>query len=294
MKISQGYFKIGLAALIIVLAAIAFSGRTLWRLMNPPAASPIIYQAEETIKIVEGWTNQDIADYFVEQGKWTSADFLEQSGQGLLGDRQYPSQPPVRDWSGQFSFLSDKPAEASLEGYLFPDTYRIYASTTIEAVISRMLENFDAKLTPTMRADIKKQGRTIYEIITLASIVEKEAPIHNAKGDNYDARVIAGIFWDRLEIGQALQSDATLSYVLRDNQPSHSGRELEIDSLYNTYKYRDLPPGPICNPGLLAISAAIYPIYTDYNYFLTPTNSREVIYARTYAEHLANKNKYLK
>jgi UPF0755 protein len=290
---SKRHLNISLIILIIILVALAFFSRSLWRLVRRPTPSPVIYQAEETIKILEGWTNQDIADYFAARGKWTSAEFLEQSGQGRLSDRSYPSQAPGLDFSAEFSFLEDKPAAASLEGYLFPDTYRIYASTTIDAVLRRMLENFETKLTPALRAEIKKQDRTIYEVLILASIVEKEAPIHNAQSDNYDARVVAGIFLDRLKIGQALQSDATLSYIFRDDNPQHSGADLVIDSPYNTYKYRGLPPGPICNPGQLAINAAIYPLYTEYNYFLTPTDTREVIYARTYAEHLANKKKYL-
>jgi UPF0755 protein len=145
-----------------------------------------------------------------------------------------------------------------------------------------------------MRSDIKAQGKTIYEIITMASIIEKEAPIDYSRGENKDARIISGIFWKRLKIGQGLQSDATLSYVLNDNKTQHSGKELEINSLYNTYKYRGLPPGPICNPGLLAIEAAIYPLASDYYFFLTPKGKDTVIYARNFEEHKINVNKYLR
>jgi len=145
-----------------------------------------------------------------------------------------------------------------------------------------------------MRADIKAQKKTIYDIVTMASIIEKEAPIDYQKDDNHDARIISGIFWGRLKIGQALQSDATLSYILNDNEPSHSGADLKVDSPYNTYKYRGLPPGPICNPGILAIEAAIYPLATDYNYFLTPKGKGTVIYAKDYEEHLKNKYQYLR
>jgi UPF0755 protein len=164
----------------------------------------------------------------------------------------------------------------------------------VTEVIDKMLSNFDNKLTPKMRTDIAAQGKSIYEVITLASIVEKEAPIDYQTSDDHDARIIAGIFLNRLHSGQALQSDATISYIYGDNQPAHSGAELNVDSPYNTYKYKGLPPGPICNPGILAIEAAIYPITTDYYYFLTPKGKSEVVYAKTYAEHLQNKNKYLK
>jgi len=305
MKISRRRFIGSLFILIIVLIIAASlnsffnnilgrAGQKFLRMIKKPAPIPIVYQPEETIKILEGWTSQDIVEYLVERGQGTNEEFFLQIGKGLIVDKINSKQLPAVDWATKFSFLADKPKEASLEGYLFPDTYRIFASTTPAAIIQKILENFESKLSEELRAEINRQGKTIYEIITLASIVEKEAPIYNDASDNYDARVIAGIFWDRLKIGQALQSDATLSYLLRDNNPRHSGADLEIDSPYNTYKYRGLPPGPICNPGLAAIQAAIYPLYTEYNYFLTPTDTRTVIYARTYTEHLINKNKYLK
>ena len=92
----------------------------------------------------------------------------------------------------------------------------------------------------------------------------------------------------------ALQSDATLSYIFEDKKAAHAGPELEVDSLYNSYKYTGLPPGPICNPGMVAIEAAIYPAKTDYYYFLTPLKGGAVYYGKTYPEHLLNKNRYLK
>jgi UPF0755 protein len=256
-----------------------------------PAVAPV---AEETIQILEGWTSRDIGQYFERKGKWQSEEFLEVAGFPQVDYRNNKEMPALKDRSKEFTFLADKPKYYGLEGYLFPDTYRIYASSTVEEVIEKMLDNFDAKLTDKMRAEIKKQGKSVYDIITMASIIEKEAPLNYQKEDNREARIISGIFWNRLEIGQGLQSDATLSYIFGDNNPTHSGKDLDIDSPYNTYKYRGLPPGPICNPGILAIEAAIYPIQTDYYYFLTPLGKDEVIYARTYEEHLKNKYQYLR
>jgi len=254
----------------------------------------IVLKPEETIQIIEGWNNYDIAEYLEEEGLYQSEEFLKVAGLPRIDYRKNNQASALNDFSKEFSFLDDKPKYYGLEGYLFPDTYRIYASSTVTEVIEKMLANFDKKLTPQMRADIKSQGKTIYEIITLASIVEKEAPINYQTSSDRDARIIAGIFLNRLKIGQGLQSDATLSYIYGDNKPAHSGAELDNSSPYNTYKYRGLPPGPICNPGILAIKAAIYPIVTDYNYFLTPKGKENVIYARTYEEHLQNKYKYLK
>jgi len=238
------------------------SERLLDRLFGrEPKPDPIIPAAEITVRIPEGWTNDDIATYLAQTGPWLAADVLE--------------------------------ADKGKEGYLFPDTYRVYASSTAASVVDKMLKNFDAKLTDELRADITKQGKTVEDIIIMASLIEKEAPINYNKEENEDARIIGGIFWNRLKIGQGLQSDATLSYILKDKEDQHSGADLQIDSLYNTYKYRGLPPGPIANPGLLAIRAAIYPATTKYYYFLT-TPDRQVIYAKTYEEHLQNKYKYLK
>lgn len=279
----------GFLAIIIVLALLLAAGlyyRDQLRYARQHAYK-FVPKAEKTIKITEGWTDQEIADYLATIGPWTSADFIKAAGitpTAATGTSAIASN---------YDFLSDKPARASLQGYLFPDTYRVYASSTVTDIITKMLDNFGQKLTPQRRADIEAQGKTIYEILTMASIVEKEAPINYQTNDDKDARIISGIFWHRLKIGQPLQSDATLSYALGDNKTQHNTVDLAVDSPYNTYKYAGLPPGPIGNPGLLAIEAAIYPIATDYNYFLTPPGSKTVIYARTYAEHLRNKAKYL-
>lgn len=248
---------------------------------------------EYSIRIPEGRTIRDISQYLEGEGRFQSEEILEVAGFPQVDYRQEKDLPLPYDFSSEYSFLKDKPEYYGLEGYLFPDTYRLYASSTATDVLRRLLDNFDRKLTPELRAAIISQKRNIHEVVTLASIIEKEAPINYAVGDNQDARIIAGIFLNRLEIGQALQADATLSYIFSDNKPAHSGAELEVDSPYNTYKYRGLPPGPICNPGILAIEAAIYPLTTDYYYFLTTEDGR-VVYARTYEEHLRNKNRYLR
>lgn len=254
-------------------------------------ANKIMPIPEESAVIIEGWTNGDIDSYFKSSGKWKGDEFLAASGYKNIYGRS-DKQVLSHDFVSDFSFLESKPDYLSLEGYLFPDTYRIFSSSSPEEIITKMLGNLDKKLTPKMRQDIEKQGKTIHEIMTMASIIEKEAPIY-AQSNGEAAEIIAGIFWNRINIGMGLQSDATLSYIFDDNNPVHSGSELEVDSSYNTYKYRGLPPGPICNPGLIAIKAAIYPANTSYYYFLTTPDSK-VYYAKNYDEHLKNKYKYLK
>jgi UPF0755 protein len=246
---------------------------------NKKESVVIVPKEEKTIRVIEGWRNADIAKELVAQGLTSNEDFTKATWY---------------DYSGQFDFLKDKPKGIDLEGYLYPDTYRVYASSTADDIIVKMLTNFDNKLTAQMRSDIKAQGKTINEIVTMASIIEKEAPISYQTGKLDDAKIVSGIFWNRIRSGQALQSCATLAYVLGVNKPQYSEADTRIDSPYNTYQNPGLPPGPIANPGILAITAAIYPIKTNYNYFLTPSGSKELIFARTYDEHLKNKNKYLK
>ncbi len=257
---------------------------------KPEPVTEIIPREEINVTILEGWRNSDIVNYFSD--KWDEEDILDYIGERNIDNSKNEQELSI-NWEEDYNFLKDKPDNMSLEGYLFPDTYRIYASSSPAELVSRMLTNFDNKLTSEMRADIKKQGKTIHEIITMASIIEKEAPIF-AQKDLKDAKIVSGIFWNRLEIGMALQSDATLSYILNDNKPAHSGSELSIDSPYNTYKYPGLIPGPICNPGIAAIEAAIYPSDTNYLYFLTTLDGKEIYYARTHDEHVRNKYLYLK
>lgn len=249
------------------------------RVLNrKPAPSPIIYKEEKKLRIIEGWRNGDISNLLVKNNLGTNDDFVN-------AQKDYDIS--------QFSFLKDKPKNTDLEGYLYPDTYRVYASSTVSEIITKMLNNFDQKLTVKMRADIAAQGKTISEILTMASIIEKEAPISYIKSDNRDAKIISGIFWRRIKAGQALQSCATLAYILGVDKAQYSEADTKINSPYNTYKNPGLPPGPISNPGILAIEAAIYPTISNYNYFLTPTGSKEIVYSATYDEHLRNKSKYL-
>jgi len=282
--------------IIIAISALVFSFLSIFILsayraskIEPVKIAPPL---EETAILLEGWTIENIDQYFKERAKWQGDEFFLAAGYKNVYNKAN-KQEFARDFSKEFSFLIDKPENLSLEGYLFPDTYRLFASSTPEEIIIKMLSNFDKKLTPEMRADIKASGKTIHEIITMASIIEKEAPIY-AQTDSEAAKIISGIFWNRIKIGMGLQSDASLSYIYNDNKPIHSGEELEVDSLYNTYKYRGLPPGPIANPGLIAIKAAIYPSETNYYYFLTTLDGSAIYYAKTYEEHLRNKYKYLK
>jgi len=190
--------------------------------------------------------------------------------------------------------LSGKPKFTSLEGYLFPDTYRFFSAQggsasggkdSLSDIVSKMIANLDAKLTPDLKTAIKNSSRGVYEILTMASLIEKEV-----KSDT-DREIVSGILWKRLKAGVPLQIDATLVYI--------TGRQIiyeadkKINSPYNTYFYRGLPKGPIANPGLSAIRAAIYPKNSVYWYYLSAKDGK-TIFSRTLEEHNYNKAKYLK
>lgn len=305
-RLARYLFIAALSVLAVMIVITLFFSASIWRsffgndnflsglFSNKTNQTELVLRPEKSVRLLEGWTNRDMGQYFEREGIWQSEEFLESAGFPRVDYSQEKDLPMPLDFSEEFSFLEDKPKNRGLEGYLYPDTYRIFAdgAKPVE-LIEKMLQNFDKQLTPKMREDIAKQKKTIYEIVTMASLLEKEAPINYRTGDNYDAKIIAGIFWDRIKNGQALQSCASLAYVLGINKPQYSSEDTEIESPYNTYKYRNLPPGPVSNPGILAIEAAIYPIYTNYNYFLTPANSKDIIYSVTYEEHVNKKNKYL-
>lgn len=287
--------------LLFFLSLIVFRGsysnnfaRLIKKIKNEKPEPVIIYKEEVSVKFVEGWTNSNLDNYLRSNFflNWQEDDFLNAVGKRSVYNLKDKQSFSI-NWENEFDFLSSKPDNLSLEGYLFPDTYRFFASSTPEEVVRRMLVNFERKISKEMLEEIERQGKTLHEIITMASIIEKEAPIFN-QTKREDARLISGIFWERLRIGMLLQSDATLSYIFENKKPAHSGDELRVESPYNTYLYKGLPPGPICNPGLIAIEAAIYPKKSNYLFFLTPLDGSRVHYSQTYQGHLNNKYKYLK
>lgn len=236
---------------------------------------------EVAVTVLEGWTIRDIARHLEAEGIASAKEFYNEVGQSA----EFAGGLP--DWEASYPILSDKPQRNSLEGYLFPDTYRIFPSAGAKGLVRRMLDNFDAKLTPELRQDIAASGHSVFDIITMASVIEREV------FGEADRAVVSGIFWNRVNAGMGLQADSTVNYITGGKKPAVSFAETKIDSPWNTYKYRGLPVGPIGNPGLSAIKAAIYPAETSYFYFLTDA-AGNVHYGRTLDEHNANKAKYLR
>jgi len=233
-----------------------------------------IKSAEIKITIPEGFLNKEIDERLAGNDLIERGEFIEFDKSNNLDLSKY-------------KFLQDKSENVGLQGYYFPDTYIYYKDSTIENIAKKMLDNFDKKLSQDLREEIKKQNKSIFEIIILASIIEKEA------GFAEDMGKVASVFQNRLDIGKALESDATINYITGSGRAQSTYDDLKIDSPYNTYKYPGLPPAPISNPGINAIKAAIYPEETDYFYFLTAKNG-ESFFSVSYDEHLKNKSKYLK
>ncbi|MBD3282537.1 MAG: endolytic transglycosylase MltG [Candidatus Portnoybacteria bacterium] len=175
-----------------------------------------------------------------------------------------------------------------LQGFLFPDTYYFYKNSTIDQTITKMTDNFDTKITKDLIREIEEQNKTLYDILIMASIIEKEVRTFE------DMQIVSGIFWKRINNNYPLQSCATIAYILKEDKPRYSYEETRIESPYNTYTNAGLPPTPINNPGILAIKAAIYPEETEYNFFLTNPKNGETIFSKTAEEHNQNKQKYLK
>lgn len=236
---------------------------------------------EVEITIVPGWALRDIKKYLVEQNVKGMESF------DSLAGRSGEARGLEFDWTREFAFLADKPKSANLEGYLFPDTYRIFKEASAEDAVRKILQNFDDKFDKEMRALAGKLGMSIFEVVNLASIVEREVRSEE------DMKLVADIFLRRQGLGMPLQADSTVNYVTEADTPAISFADRDIDSPWNTYKYRGLPKGPISNPGFTALKAVLNSEPNPYLYFLT-TKEGEVIYSRTLEEHNRAKAKYLK
>ncbi|MDE1965848.1 MAG: endolytic transglycosylase MltG [Patescibacteria group bacterium] len=171
------------------------------------------------------------------------------------------------------------------EGYLFPDTYEFLPSASAADIVEAMRANFDARIASITPA-IAASGHALPDIVTMASLIEKEARTPA------DRRMVAGILWNRVRLGMPLQVDAVFGYIEGTATHAPSLAELSSDSPYNTYLHAGLPPGPICNPGLDALLAALTPAKTADLYYLTGKDGK-MHYARTYAEHERNQLLYL-
>jgi UPF0755 protein len=254
------------AVLLLVLGGL--SGYFLYRHFHPKYI-PLPPRPEMTLTIIPGWNLRQVAIYFENLGKFQQEEITEYAGLPAVDYSSDKKNAPKIDLD--LKILKDKPAYISYEGYLAPETYRVYKDAGVKDVIEKFLRERESQITPAMWADTEKSGHSFFEILTMASIVEKEARTPE------DMAMVADIFWRRYQKNWALQSCATVNYVTGKNTPAISVKDKEIKSPYNTYKNPGLPPGPICNPSLDAIKATLYPAKNDYWYFLTGTDGKNAL-----------------
>ncbi len=226
---------------------------------------------EHAVTVPEGFTITEIAEALVAEDLVDYTRFLN------LAQRSAATF--------DYDFLRGLPTP-SLEGYLYPDTYRLPRHLPERKVISVFLDRFAQVVLPRWRARAEA-GVTLHEIVTIASLVEREAKVPA------EQPLIAGVLYNRLRRGWRLEVDASVLYALGRHKATISYEDLKVDSPYNTYLYSGLPPGPIASPGLPAIEAALTPAETDYLFYVArPDGSHE--FSKTFADHLAAVRRYRK
>jgi UPF0755 protein len=232
---------------------------------------------EVALTVPEGRRLEEVAQIVAQQVGIDPAEFLKLA-------------KSPQEFKTKFSFLAELPAGATLEGYLFPDTYRFTADATARDVIERMLTNFDHKIPQATRDKLAASKRTVFEVVILASIVEREAVVADERP------AIAGVYFNRLVAGMALDADPTVQYAMgyQQDQKTWWNRQLTqddyraVDSPYNTYLYPGLPPGPICSPGLSSLEAAVQPAPSQYYFFRASCSGDGThMFSKTLEEHAA-------
>lgn len=216
------------------------------------------------ITIPEGFNVKEIAQRLDEKGLCSEDEFLKLA----------------KDYA-PYSYMEANPDTMyRVEGFLFPDTYEFSSDATAKDIMRRMIDEFDNKLTDDMRQKAQARNMSVYELVTMASLIEKEALYET------DLPLISQIFWKRIEINMPLQSCATIQYILGTPKEDLSIADTKLESPYNTYQKYGLPPGPIANPGLRSLKAALEPADTDYLYFVADRNGK-TYFTGTYDEHIA-------
>ena len=238
--------------------------------------------AEQTITFPEGWRVEEMAERLGAQTHIRPDAFLA------------ATHAQARTLSAEFPALRSVPGDQSLEGYLFPDTYQIAPSTTAADLVRRMLRRFDEVVGDDIRAAAAARGMTLHQAITLATIIEREAVLDEERP------LISGVFHNRLDRGIPLQADPTAQYAIGQTapggrwwKPDLTVEDLRVPSPYNTYVTTGLPPGPIANPGLKSIQAAVNPATTDYLFFVARGDGAHA-FAETAEEHARNVRSYLR
>lgn len=248
---------------------------------------------EIEVRITEGWRLEQTAAYLAEHPELgIDPEAFLTLARRALPPTEGGAAAGAADALESRAFLSDLPPDATLEGYLFPDTYRLPADATAGDLVNTMLFTFGQRVTSEMSQAAPAHGLDLHGIVTLASIVEREAQLPDERP------LIASVFLNRLAQGMALEADPTVQYALGYQESTGQWwkrpllfADLEVDSPYNTYRYDGLPPGPIASPGLASIQAVLQPAETAYLFFVvdcTAATPGAHVFAETFEEHAAN------
>ena len=232
-----------------------------------------LYNAGTKVTIPEGSTSKEIIDILVKN---------------KLGDKEKYEEliNNPKEFYNDYGFL-DEEKIISLEGFLYPSTYYFEEHESEKDILNDMLSAFKSKYSEKLQKKQKEDKLSLWEVVNLASIVEKEAVLDE------DRPIIASVFYNRMKIGMPLQSDATIQYTFAERKKSITYNDLKIDSPYNSYKNQGLPPTPIANPGIKSIEAVLYPAKSDYLYFVATIDGGNT-YSKTYEEHVKAVEQYRK
>lgn len=231
-----------------------------------------VYLESERFTIAEGLSVEQIGAHLAEKGLVNQEQFLKLINEGDFSDIPFVADiPEVKD------------RKYRLEGFLFPETYEVVKGATEEEIIRTMLKQFDKEIEPEWKEELEKQNRSLYDVITLASIVEREVVV------NEERSIIAGVFHNRIREGWKLQSCATVQFVLGKQRDRLLFEDLEVKSPYNTYINPGLPPSPIASPGRASIEATLFPDKHDFFFFVTKKDGTGAHhFSRTFKEHQKN------
>ena len=233
-----------------------------------------LYNKVNTVKVTipEGYTNEQIGQALQKSGLVTEQDFINN----------------VKNWTNNnYWFLKGLPNdEHKLDGLLYPATYSFSKNTSSQTMINKMLKTFEVNM-ESNKDYITKNKLNIRNIVITASLIEKEAK------KEADRPKIASVIYNRLNKNMPLQIDATILYVIGHKDKLYN-KDLAVQSPYNTYLNKGLPPSPICNPGTKSINAAIRPANTDYFYYVLNSKTNEHIFSKTYVDHTKNVSLYIK
>ncbi|XXM73642.1 endolytic transglycosylase MltG [Lysinibacillus sphaericus] len=254
---------------------------TLKEIVNSLKTGKVIRKAEFKITIPEGLQLDQIAEIIADHSPYKKEEVEEK-----LNDKKWLEQLKKEYPNLVTDEINNKEIKRPLEGYLYPATYSFYEKKPpLEDILKEMLDQTDEVLAQ-YRDSMTDREYTSHQLLTMASLIEEEAT------EKADRGKISSVFYNRIEEEMPLQTDPTVLYALGEHKSKTVYKDLEVDSPYNTYKVKGLPPGPIANAGLSSIEAALQPEDTNYYYFLASSNG-SVYYSETLEEHNEKKAKYI-